>query len=130
VRLHYEYTWERLAAVNPAYRAFVEGEIAALGASHPVIRTRYELLAVAPGKLFSAEQRTLLQGTHGRLSMPVDGEVYVAGVDVAGVDEEAEDAVLRALKPKRDSTVVTVGRVAWSEEIRYGSPEPPASYPK
>jgi hypothetical protein len=116
-RLHFEYTWERLAAVNPAYRAFVEAEIAALGASHPVIRTQYELQAVeALGKLFSADQRALLQGRHGRMSMPVEGEVYVAGVDVAGEDEEAEDAVLRALKPKRDSTVVTIGRVERSEE--------------
>jgi hypothetical protein len=116
-RLHYEYTWERLAAVNPAYRAFVEAEIAALGGSHPVIRTQYELQPVAAlGKLFSAEQRRLLQGDHERLAEPGDGEVYVAGVDVAGEDEEAEDAVLRALKPRRDSTVVTIGRVEWSEE--------------
>jgi hypothetical protein len=82
-----------------------------------VIRTQYELQAVAAlGKLFSTEQRALLQGTHGRLSLPVEGEVYVVGVDVAGGDEEAEDAVLRALKPRRDSTVVTIGRVEWSEE--------------
>jgi hypothetical protein len=116
-RLHFEYTWEHLAAVNPAYRAFVEAEMARLGAGHPVIRTQYRLEAVAAlGKLFSAEQRRLLRGDHERLSEAVEGEAYVAGVDVAGEDEEAADAVLRALKPRRDSTVVTIGRVSWTEE--------------
>lgn len=116
-RLHFEYTWEHLGAVNPAYRAFVEAEIARLGVGHPVIRTQYLLQAVAAlGKLFSAEQRVRAQGRHERLSAPREGDVYVAGVDVAGEDEEAADAVLRALKPRRDSTVVTIGRVAWSEE--------------
>jgi hypothetical protein len=42
-RLHFEYTWEHLAALNPAYGLFVEGEIGRLGAAHPVIRTQYRL---------------------------------------------------------------------------------------
>ncbi len=115
-QLHFEYTWEQLAALNPAYRRFVEGEIARLGAEHPVIRTQYRLECVAGlGKLFSTDQRARLQGRHDRLREPRAGEVYVAGIDVAGADEEASDAALRSLKPKRDSTVVTIGRVGWTD---------------
>ena len=32
-----------MAAVNPAYGRHVEGEIARLGASHPIVRTQYLL---------------------------------------------------------------------------------------
>ena len=116
-RLHFEYPWEHLAALNPAYGRFVEGEIARLGAGHPVIRTQYQLEYIAGlGRFLSPEQRALLSGRHARLSAPIDGETYVAGVDVAGEDEQASDAALRALEPRRDSTVVTIGRVEWSDE--------------
>src|SRR5205814_952086 len=40
------------------------------------------------------------------------------GIDVAGEDEEAEDAALRSLKPRKDSTAVTICEVFW------GSPPP------
>jgi len=116
-RLHFEYTWERLAALSPAYRRFVAGEIARLGDDHPVIRTQYRLEAIAGlGRFLSPAQQALLCGRHARLTAPVAGEVYVAGVDIAGEDEQASDAALRALRPRRDSTVVTIGRVAWDEE--------------
>ncbi len=116
-RLHFEYPWQVLAASNPAYGRFVEAEIARLGADHPIIKTQYELQAVAGlGRFLNAEQRAKLQGTHDRQSMGAEGEVYVAGVDVAGEDEQAADAVLRSLKPRRDSTVVTIGRVTYEGE--------------
>jgi len=116
-RLHFEYPWDHLAAFNPAYGRFVEGEIARLGESHPVIRTQYLLQAVpALGRFLSIQQRALLCGRHERLREPLQGESYVAGIDVAGEDEEAADAALRAVEPRRDSTVVTIGRVWWDAE--------------
>ena len=116
-RLHVEYDWEHLARLSPAYRRFVEGEIARMGADHPVIRTQYRLEAIAGlGRFLSPTQQALLAGRHARLSAPAAGEVYVVGVDVAGEDEQASDAALRALRPRRDSTVVTVGRVSWDDE--------------
>ncbi len=116
-RLHFEYTWEHLARLNPAYGRFVEGEIARLGPDHPVIRTQYRLECVAGlRRFFSPAQRRLLAGAHQRLSVPLPGEAYVAGVDVAGEDEQAADAALRAIAPRRDSTVVTIARVTWDEE--------------
>ena len=42
-RQHFEYDWQRLAAINPAYRSFVEQEIARLGEDHPAIQTQYLL---------------------------------------------------------------------------------------
>jgi len=116
-RRHYEYPWTVLAQTNPAYGRFVRGEIARLGADHPIIRTQYELCAVAGlGRFLSVEQRRMLQGGHCRQAGATEGEVYVAGIDVAGEDEQAADAVLRSLKPRKDSTVVTVGRVSWERE--------------
>jgi len=118
---HFEYDWTVLAALNPAYERFVSSEIARMGPDHPVVRTQYLLHAVPGlGQFLSAKQRELLRGRHERLREARAGEVYVAGVDVAGEDEEASDAALRALKPRRDSTVITIGRIAWNDEGEVG----------
>ena len=119
-RLHYEFDWRTLAAVNAPYRAFVEGEISRLGSDHPSISTQYWLRCLSDsGRLFSATQRAALEGTHQRRPAPVAGSTYVAGIDLAGEDEQAEDARARALVPKRDSTVVTIAEVARDE---HGAP--------
>ncbi len=111
-RLHYEFDWRTLAALNPPYRAFVEGEIARLGADHPSISTQYWLRCLSDaGHLFSAAQRAALQGTHPRSQSPRPGCTYVAGIDLAGEDEDAADARSRGLVPRRDSTVVTIAEV-------------------
>jgi hypothetical protein len=111
-RLHFEYDWRILATILPAYRAFVEVEIERLGEQHPSIQTQYLLRCMTDaGRLFSAEQRAALAGQHARQRSPMDGCVYVAGIDVAGEDEQAEDAQARLLSPKRDSTVVTIAEV-------------------
>jgi hypothetical protein len=111
-RLHFEYDWRVLASILPAYRAFVEAEIERLGEQHPSIQTQYLLRCMTDaGRLFSAEQRAALAGQHERQQSPTDGCVYVAGIDVAGEDEQAEDAQARLLSPKRDSTVVTIAEV-------------------
>jgi hypothetical protein len=116
-RLHFEYDWRVLAALNDRYRDFVTGEIARLGESHPTIQTQYLLRCLAAaGRLFSLQQRAALQGAHQRRRQPAPGSVYVAGIDLAGEDEEAEDAHLRALVPRRDSTVVTIAEVTQDEQ--------------
>ena len=111
-RLHFEFDWRTLAATNAPYRAFVEGEIARLGADHPSITTQYELRCLSDaGRLFSESQRTAMGGRHARYRGPIPGHTYVAGIDLAGEDEQADDARARALVPRRDSTVVTIGEV-------------------
>lgn len=111
-RLHFEYPYTHLAHLNPHYKAFVEAEIARLGPDHPTIRTQYLLHTLADaGHLFSAHQRHLLQGTHDRHLTPHPDTHYIAGIDIAGEDEDAHDALARHLTPKRDSTVITIAAV-------------------
>jgi len=63
------------------------------------------------GGFLNSAQRAQLQGGHSRLHHPEPGKVYVAGIDLAGEAEGIEDAVLRYLKPRQDSTVVTIAEI-------------------
>ncbi len=140
VRRHFAFDWRTGAAANPLYGRYVEQEIARLGAEHPIIRTQYRLEALDAGnRFFSPAQRLLLQGTHPRCqtpppdpggeqeSLPSGGggaqratplctTTYVAGVDVAGEDETAADAALRALKPRKDSSVAGIAELTYDAE--------------
>lgn len=123
IKRNFVYPWTTVAAYVPAYREFVESEIARMGAEHPIVRTQYGLEPISAGGRFLSETQMLqLRGEHARQRGPERGELYVAGIDVAGEDEEAEDAALRALEPRRDSTAVTIARVRWTEELRVQEP--------
>jgi hypothetical protein len=112
LRRHFQYDWQTLAGLSPAYRAFVESERLRLGEDHPLFRTQYKLESLAQQSGFlNAQQRAQMMGDHPRQHWPQEGKEYVAGVDLAGEDEEAEDAALRALKPKRDSVAATIAEV-------------------
>ena len=115
VRRHFQYDWRAVAACNPDYGRYVDGEIARLGADHPIMRTQYclETLAGSSGFL-SDQQRAQMRGDHTRCHAALPGREYVAGIDVAGEDEAAADAALRSLKPRKDSTVITVAELDWS----------------
>ena len=111
-----------MAAANPAYGQYVEGEIARLGEHHPIVRTQYLLRTVAGGGRFlDAEQVAMLLGEHP----PEDGPsprragpgAYVAGLDVAGEDEEDPSGEAVRVNPRRDSTVLTV---AYAAQTRVG----------
>ncbi|MGB2854767.1 MAG: hypothetical protein WBC55_09995 [Dehalococcoidia bacterium] len=112
VRRHFRYDWEEVAKYNPDYLSYVEGERQRLGESHPLFQTQYCLRPIRGGGGFlSLQQQAQLAGSHPRLHLPAKGKVYVAGIDLAGEAEEGEDAILRAIKPRRDSTVVTIGEL-------------------
>jgi hypothetical protein len=114
-RRDFRYPWHVVAAHNADYRAYVEAEMARMGPEHPLIRTQYLLDPLEnAGRLFSETQLAQLRGAQRRAAAPADPTVvYVAGIDIAGEDEEAEDAALRALKPRKDSTAVTICAVEW-----------------
>lgn len=115
IRRHFQYDWLRVAAHNPDYGRYVEGEIARLGADHPIVHTQYRLETLAGSSGFlSDQQRAQMGGDHRRYHAALPGREYVAGIDLAGEDEEAADAALRSLKPRKDSTVVTVAELDWS----------------
>jgi len=111
----FRYDWQAVAEHNPDYLAYVEGERERLGENHPLFLTQYRLMPVRGGGGFlSAQQRAQLQGEHTRRHRPGKGRVYVAGLDLAGEAEEEEGERLRAMKPRQDSTVVTIGELDFS----------------
>ncbi len=111
----FRYDWQEVAKYNPDYLAYVEGEKERLGENHPLFLTQYCLLPIRGGGGFlSSQQRVQLQGEHGRKNKPESEKVYVAGIDLAGENEEEEGAQLRAIKPRQDSTVVTIGELDFS----------------
>ncbi|MBI4267060.1 MAG: hypothetical protein HY668_01665 [Chloroflexi bacterium] len=112
VKRHFRYDWQEVAEHNLDYLAYVEAERARLGEDHPLFLTQYRLLPIHGGGGFlSPQQRAQLPGEHARLHQPEPGKVYIAGIDLAGEAEEAEDAFLRAIKPRQDSTVLTIGEL-------------------
>jgi len=112
IRRHFRYDWEEVAQYNPDYLAYVEAERERLGENHPLFLTQYRLLPIrGGGGYLSSQQRAQLKGEHARKRQAERGLVYVAGIDLAGEAEDAEGAHLRALKPRRDSTVVTIGEL-------------------
>ena len=116
IKRHFRYDWQEVARHNPDYLRYVEGERERLGESHPLFQTQYCLKPIHGGGGFlSPGQMAQMQGSHSRRRHPDLTGVYVAGIDLAGEAEEGEDAALRALKPKRDSTVVTIGELDLSD---------------
>jgi hypothetical protein len=115
IRRHFRYDWEEVARYNADYLAYVEAEKERLGENHPLFLTQYRLLPIrGGGGYLSAQQRAQMQGEHPRRHQAEPGQVYVAGIDLAGEAEDAEGADLRALKPRRDSTVATIGELDFS----------------
>ena len=115
IKRHFEYNWHTLAAINPHYRKFVEGEIQRLGADHPTIRTQYELQPITgAGYLLNAMQRYLLQGQHSWEDEPDEaGDLYIAGMDVGG-EQRPQQATGVSLS-SRDSTIITIARISYNE---------------
>ncbi|UCB43039.1 MAG: hypothetical protein JSV77_11465 [Dehalococcoidales bacterium] len=112
IRRHFRYDWQEVARYNPDYLAYVEAERERLGENHPLFLTQYCLRPIRGGGGFlSTQQRAQLSGNHPRKHAPDSGRVYVAGIDLAGEAEEGEDAILRSIKPRQDSTVVTIGEL-------------------
>lgn len=117
IRRHFEITWEEVADVNPAYGRHVRAEIARLGSDHPIVRTQYLLrTVVGGGRFLDAAQMALLAGNHPPESQPSGNRggpgAYVAGIDVAGEDEEDPSGEAIRVNPRRDSTVLTIAYAA------------------
>ncbi|MFC2066883.1 hypothetical protein ACFLUO_07565 [Chloroflexota bacterium] len=115
IKRHFRYDWEEVARYNPDYLAYVAAERERLGDNHPLFLTQYRLLPICGGGGYlSLQQRSQLKGEHVRKHQPDRGKVYVAGIDLAGEAEGGEGAYLRAVKPRQDSTVLTIGEVDFS----------------
>ncbi len=102
VKRHFRHDWEAVAAFNPDYRAYVEGERTRLGENHPIFRSQYALLnATDGGGFLSEEQLIRMMGDFPRHRSPRPGLVYVGGLDFGGEG-----------KISADSTVLTIAEVS------------------
>jgi hypothetical protein len=96
----------------PAYKAFVEEQVAKLGRNHPMIKTQYFSEEIdAEGGMFDKKRRTLMQGKHLASLQPAAGCIYAMTLDLAGEDEGASDDPEQLQNPLRDSTALTIFEV-------------------
>ena len=107
----FPFDWQEVAAYNPDYLAYVEGERARLGEDHPLFMTQYRLLPIkGGGRLFSAQQRAQLQGTTpGCTRRRAGGTISRAGSGRRGIG--GDDA--QGHQPRQDSTALTIGEVSY-----------------
>ncbi len=122
-----------VVADNPDYGQFLARKIRLLGRHHPIVASEYfnEPLAGAGG-LFDSRRLALMRGAHLRgrpkeafpaagrardtranIDPPApevhgDQAIYLATLDVGGVDEAATDPLARLANPGRDYTVAHI----------------------
>lgn len=122
VRRVFRVPWREIERELPIYGDYVRRQMALLGATHPFIRTEYELEELdGGGSLFPPERREPLRGSFQPLSRPAaddpPGTVYAFTIDVAGEEEDGvEGEIVRRANPRRDSTALSVFRVAVSRQ--------------
>ena len=115
VRRVFKVRADEVGAEVPAYAAYVEKRVAALGRHHPLIKTQYFLEEIDDQTgMFPAARRAMMRGDHPRRHEPTPGRRYALLIDVAGEDEAAGGPRDRALlqNPQRDATALTVIEVA------------------
>ena len=110
-------TADQVGKEVPAYRKFVDEQIARLGRNNPLVRTQYFSEEIdSEGGMFSLSRRMLMMGAHPAQNQPTPGRAYAFTIDVAGQDEAAIDVgasreVPLLANPSRDSTVLTIFEV-------------------
>jgi hypothetical protein len=109
IRRTWVLTADEVGAEVPAYRKFVDEQIARLGRNNQLVRTQYFSEEIdSEGGMFPLSRRALMLGGHVKQIMPTPGCVYVFTIDVAGQDEGAVQYLEQLQNPKRDSTVLTI----------------------
>lgn len=106
--------WDRVAEELPHYGRTVQKDIDLYGEDHILIQTQYCCKPVdSAGMLLSSSEVAQVIGDHPRGQAPLDGRVYVAGVDFASCREQNEEEILKNpdVRKMRDSTVVTIGEL-------------------
>ncbi len=109
IRRTWVLTADEVGKEVPAYKKFVDEQIARLGRNNPLVRTQYFSEEIdAEGGMFPLSRRMLMMGDHNRTNNPTPGIAYVFTIDVAGQDEGAIQDLAQLANPKRDSTVLTI----------------------
>ena len=113
---HHQVSWREVAEVVPPYGRYVEQERERLGASHPIFRSQYELVAgQSEHRLFSTAQLRALLGGFEALEAPRPGERYAAGLDFAG-EGASGDATVLTIARAGDGRSEVVAVFRWSGE--------------
>ncbi len=100
---------DEVGAEAPAYRAFVAGQIARLGRTHPMVRTQFFSEEIdAECGMFPASRQALMRGDHLSQAQPAAGCQYALLLDVAGEDEGAIAGQPSGANPARDATALTL----------------------
>lgn len=104
-----------VSAENPDYGNFVQKQIEKYGREHPFVKTQlFNEEIDAEGGMFPPARRAMVQGQHPKLERPIEGELYVFTLDVAGEDEAVTGSIEKAeslANPRRDSTNLRISRV-------------------
>ncbi len=126
IQLAFRMDADDVAKEVPAYRVFVDEQVARHGRDHPLIRTQYFSEEVdGSAGMFSPEQMALMRGSHPPQDGPIPGKIYALLLDVGGegagqvgldakqlslFEMGAEEAQSQA-NPARDATALTVVEV-------------------
>jgi hypothetical protein len=109
IRRTWVLTADQVGKEVPAYKKFVDEQVARLGRNNPLVRTQYFSEEIdAEGGMFPMGRRVLMAGAHEPQLEPIPGHVYAFTIDVAGQDEGAVQDLTQLQNPKRDSTVLTI----------------------
>ncbi len=110
IKRHFRYDWQEVGKYNPDYLAFVESERERLGENHPLFLTQYALKPIRGGGGFLTNlQIAQMLGNHPRQKYREEGKTYIAGIDLAGQEEQLDELILT--RPSRDATVITIAEL-------------------
>jgi hypothetical protein len=100
---------DQVTAENPNYQRFLAAQISKHGRKHPLIASEYFLEPLdVDGGLFPQRRLQLMRGSHPRQFAPQPGDVAIATLDVAGIDEGTTDPTAALDNPARDYTTCTI----------------------
>ena len=88
---------------NTHYKRCPKAQRLGLRSDQSPPRPQYCLVPVTGnGRFLNSNRLALLRGQHRRISAPVPGRIYVAGIDLAGESENnPETSISRALSPPK-----------------------------
>jgi len=112
--LNFQYPAEVWCEIHEPFRKHYEDRCRRLGEDHPIIRTQYNMsdMEDSGGYMKPKHRRALFNTDFERQIHPVEGKIYIAGVDIGGEDEDMEeDLFVQAENPERDSTICLIGEV-------------------
>lgn len=110
IRRVFRLTCEDVFPEVPAYKTYVEDQVAKMGRTHPTIKTQYFSEEIDAEATFIKNAEVLMAGTHSRREAPEENEIIAMMVDVAGGEEENKAGLKLETNDteQRDATAITI----------------------